>query len=84
MFRTAAAVTRTSVRTHTRGDGERQGMETLDPHTLGSIVVSSGVAFAMVWLGTRMNLLEERRETRCPACGIIRRHGRCGCTDADR
>jgi hypothetical protein len=55
-------------------------METLDPHILGTLVTTAGIAFAMVWLATRLNTLERRAETRCPACGRLRQRGSCPCS----
>jgi hypothetical protein len=55
-------------------------METIDPHTLGMATTIAGVSFAMVWLATKLNMLEARRQDKCPACGVIRRHGACNCS----
>jgi hypothetical protein len=55
-------------------------METIDPHTLGMATTIAGVGLAMVWLATKLHLLEARREGKCPACGVIRRHGGCSCS----
>jgi hypothetical protein len=55
-------------------------LETFDAHLLGVLTVSGGLAAAMVWLGARMNLLEQRQPLRCPACGVIRRRGLCSCS----
>jgi hypothetical protein len=73
-------VTRIFVRIHTRGVNVRKAMETLDPHILGTLVTTAGIAFAMVWLATRLNTLERRAETRCPACGRLRQRGSCACS----
>jgi hypothetical protein len=54
-------------------------VESFDQNVLGVIALSSGLSVAMVWLAARFNLLERRRETRCPACGVIRRRGACNC-----
>jgi hypothetical protein len=54
-------------------------LETSDTHLLGVIALSGGLSAAMVWLAARMNLLEQRRVNRCPACGVIRRNGVCSC-----
>ena len=54
--------------------------EPVDTHTLGVIAVTGGLSAAMVWLATRLNLLEQRQAGRCPACGVIRRHGTCNCS----
>jgi hypothetical protein len=53
--------------------------EALDTHLLGVIAVSGGLSAAMVWLATRLNMLEQRQAGRCPACGVIRRRGVCSC-----
>jgi hypothetical protein len=50
-----------------------------DPHILGVISMTTGVGFAMIWLATKLNLLEQRSLHRCPACGRHRRNGVCGC-----
>lgn len=55
-------------------------LETFDPHTLGVLVLSGGLSVAMVWLAARLRMLEQREPTRCPACGVIRRHGECSCS----
>jgi hypothetical protein len=55
-------------------------VEGLDPHTLGALALGSGLSTALVLLARRYNLLEQRREGRCPACGVIRRRGACSCT----
>jgi hypothetical protein len=54
-------------------------MESFDPQILGFIVLSSGIAYAMVWVAKRANMLEQRQVTRCPACGVLRRGGTCSC-----
>jgi hypothetical protein len=82
MFRTGGDVTRTTQRIHTRAvnvEPERVKVESFDQNVLGVIALSSGLSVAMVWLAARFNLLERRRETRCPACGVIRRRGACNC-----
>ncbi|HYY75368.1 MAG TPA: hypothetical protein VE644_03505 [Gaiellaceae bacterium] len=55
-------------------------METLDPQILSLVAVVSGLGGAMIWLAARLNMLEQRQEGRCPACGIIRRRGTCSCS----
>ncbi len=55
-------------------------MEPFDPQILGAMALSSGLAVAMLWLANRMNMLEQRRDVRCPACGRLRRRDRCGCS----
>jgi hypothetical protein len=56
-------------------------MSTLSPHLIGVLTVTSGLAFSMVWLGARMNLLEHRPiRRRCPSCGLtVRWDGVCRC-----
>ena len=54
-------------------------METLDPQTLSLAAVVTGLGGAMIWLAARLNMLEQRQESRCPACGVIRRRGSCSC-----
>jgi hypothetical protein len=54
-------------------------MEHLDPNILGPLVLGSGLGTLLVWLGQRYRMLEQRDERRCPACGVIRRHGSCSC-----
>jgi hypothetical protein len=53
--------------------------EAFDTQLLGVIAVSGGLCAAMVWLATRLNMLEQRQSIRCPACGVIRRRGICSC-----
>jgi hypothetical protein len=54
--------------------------EGFDTQLLGLFALIGGLSAAMVWLAARMNLLEQREKTtRCPACGVIRRRGVCGC-----
>jgi len=55
-------------------------METLDPTVLGTLALGGGLGVLLVGLAQRYNLLEQRDEGRCPACGVIRRRGRCRCT----
>jgi hypothetical protein len=54
-------------------------METLDPQTLAILTTCAGLSFAMVWLATKLHVLDERKSGRCPACGVIRRRGSCNC-----
>jgi hypothetical protein len=72
-------VTRTLQRIHTRGDDVREIVETFDTQVLGLAALTGGLGAAMVWLATRLNMLEQRPQARCPACGLIRRRGGCGC-----
>jgi hypothetical protein len=67
------------VRIRTRDDCVKKVMETLDPQTIGILATCAGLSFAMVWLATKLNVLDERGEARCPACGVIRRRGSCNC-----
>jgi hypothetical protein len=62
-----------------RAGDVRETVETFDTQILGLVALTGGLSGAMVWLATRVNMLEQRREGRCPACGIIRRRGACGC-----
>lgn len=55
-------------------------LEAFHPELLGLLAVTSGVGAAMVWLATRMNMLEQRQPPRCPACGVIRYRGVCSCS----
>ncbi len=57
----------------------RETVETLDTEILSLVAVVSGLGGAMIWLATRLNMLEQRQEGRCPACGVIRRRGACSC-----
>jgi hypothetical protein len=54
-------------------------VESIDTQTLGLVALTAGLSGAMVWLATRLNMLEQRHEGRCPACGVIRRRGACRC-----
>jgi hypothetical protein len=54
-------------------------VETLDTEILSLVAIVSGLGGAMIWLAARLNMLEHRQEGRCPACGVIRRHGACSC-----
>jgi hypothetical protein len=55
-------------------------IEGFDNDVLRLLAVMGGLGVAMVWLAARMQLLEHRREPRCPACGRFRRGGGCDCT----
>jgi hypothetical protein len=78
MFQTSGDVTRIFVRTHMRVDkGEGRKVGELEPQILGLLTISSGLGLVMVWLGMRVNALEERRRNRCPACGVVHRRGSC-------
>jgi hypothetical protein len=80
MFRTGADVTRISQRIHTRAVTGKDTMEAFDSNVLGLAALSGGLGFAMIWLATRMKVLEQRQEGRCPACGRLRQRGACGCS----
>ena len=56
-------------------------METFAPNVIATLALTSGVAVAMLWLGTRMHMLERRRTPRrCPSCGrLLTRGAPCGC-----
>jgi hypothetical protein len=56
-------------------------METLGPQILGQLTIVGGVGVAMVWLGTRLHVLERRQtDKRCPSCHRIVARGRvCPC-----
>jgi hypothetical protein len=56
-------------------------MESLDPHILGQFTLIGGLGVAMLWLGTRLHVLERRQtEMRCPSCRRIVARGRvCPC-----
>ena len=79
MFQTGAGVTRTLQRIHMRAVDVREIVETLDPQILSLVAVVTGLGGAMIWLAARLNMLEQRQEGRCPACGVIRRRGSCSC-----
>lgn len=79
MFQTGAGVTPTLQRTHMRAVDVRRTVESFDTQILGLVALSGGLSVAMVWLATRLNMLEHRQEGRCPACGVIRRRGACSC-----
>jgi hypothetical protein len=56
-------------------------IEGYDSDTLGLLAVTGGLGIAMIWLAARMQLLEYRPASRCPACGRLRRRGGgCDCT----
>ena len=56
-------------------------METLDSQLIGPLVVSGGLSLAMVWLASRMHMLEPRQTARrCPSCGVrVKPRGHCRC-----
>ena len=55
-------------------------MTNLDPQVFGALSMLAGLSFAMVWLASRLSMLELRRPTRCPACGRLRSGKTCGCS----
>lgn len=54
-------------------------METPNPEIISTLALCGGLGTLLVWLGQRYNLLEQRDDGRCPACGVLRRHGVCSC-----
>jgi hypothetical protein len=58
-------------------------MEALSPELLASMILTGGLAVAMVWLGKRKAMLEERLGARrCPSCGRrVEPDGSCACHD---
>jgi hypothetical protein len=54
-------------------------VETVNADITGILALGAGLGMILVLLAQRYSMLEERRETRCPACGVIRRRGRCSC-----
>jgi hypothetical protein len=54
-------------------------VEAVNPDITGILALGGGLGVLLVMLAQRYSLLEQRRETRCPACGVIRRRGRCHC-----
>lgn len=79
MFRTRAGVTPISVRTHTRAVSDETSPMPNDPHTLGVLIITTGIGMAMTWVAARLSLIELRKPQRCPACGRQRIAGVCGC-----
>lgn len=55
-------------------------IEGFESDILGLFALTGGLGVAMIWLAARLQLLEHRRESRCPACGRFRRGGGCDCT----
>jgi hypothetical protein len=55
-------------------------MDAFHHQLLGVLSVIAGLSFAMVWLASRMSMIELRGPTRCPACGRLRRAGHCRCS----
>jgi hypothetical protein len=54
-------------------------VEGINPEILGILPLGGGLGALLVALAQRYSLLEDREETRCPACGVIRRRGSCSC-----
>ena len=54
-------------------------LESINPDLIGTLTLGGGLGVLLAMLAQRYSLLEQRRETRCPACGIIRRRGVCSC-----
>jgi hypothetical protein len=54
-------------------------VEASNPDIIGILALGGGLGVILVMLAQRYAMLEQRRETRCPACGVIRRRGRCSC-----
>ncbi len=72
-------MTRTLQRIHMRAVDVKETVETVDTQILSLVAVVGGLGGAMIWLAARLNMLEQRQEGRCPACGVIRRRGSCSC-----
>jgi hypothetical protein len=49
------------------------------PDILVTLALGGGLGVLLATLAQRYSMLEQRREPRCPACGVIRRRGRCSC-----
>jgi hypothetical protein len=54
-------------------------VESISPDLFGTLALVGGLGVLLVSLAQRYSLLEQRREARCPACGVIRRRGSCSC-----
>jgi hypothetical protein len=54
-------------------------VESISPDIVGILALGGGLGVLLATLAQRYSLLEQRREARCPACGVIRRRGRCSC-----
>ena len=59
--------------------GAHGAMESISPDQFGTLALVGGLGVLLVSLAQRYSLLEQRREARCPACGVIRRRGSCSC-----
>ena len=54
-------------------------LESINPDLIGTLTLGGGLGVLLAMLAQRYALLEQRRERRCPACGVIRRRGSCSC-----
>jgi hypothetical protein len=54
-------------------------VESINPDIIGTLALGGGLGVLLATLAQRYSLLEQRREARCPACGVIRRRGTCSC-----
>jgi hypothetical protein len=54
-------------------------VESISPDIFGVLILGGGLGVLLATLAQRYSMLEQRREERCPACGVIRRRGRCSC-----
>ena len=81
MFRIGADAILTSKHTRTRVEVGSERMETLNSEILSTLVLGGGLGTLLMWIAQRYDLLEQRREARCPACGRVRRRGICACND---
>ena len=56
-------------------------METMTPELLATMTLTGGLAVAMIWLGKRNAMLEERLGARrCHSCGrLVEPDGSCAC-----
>jgi hypothetical protein len=54
-------------------------MESISPDVIGTLTLGGGLGLLLAMLAQRYSMLEQRREERCPACGVIRRRGSCSC-----
>jgi hypothetical protein len=56
-------------------------METPLSDILGILALGGGLGTLLLWFGERYSVLEQRDQTRCPACGVLRRRGTCSCNE---
>ena len=54
-------------------------MESPNSDVFGILALGGGLGMLLVFLAEGFNLLEQRDWARCPACGLRRRRGVCGC-----